>query len=305
VQDELVSRVEAAGGRVLALDTGQVTNGSAGQWLSATTLGAVAEYHRRATADRTADAQRRAVERGIPPWPGAPVGFCRDANGKGPIRVDPKTEPIAVEMFRMRRAGAPIQEIRAYLAKHGISRSFGGVQQMLKNPVYVGEIFHGQNRNPAAVRALIDPDVFKAVQRMRVTRGRKPRSERLLARLGVLRCASCGGRMTVASSHSGRYPGYRCPATSVCERRVSIAAELVEGIVVEAVKTATAGIEGQASAEQTPPRRRPSLRTHRLSLLSGLPLNVQFEVQRILDAEARRLLANQLHADATGAPRPE
>jgi DNA invertase Pin-like site-specific DNA recombinase len=31
VQDELVSRVGAAGGQVLALDTGRVTNGSAGQ----------------------------------------------------------------------------------------------------------------------------------------------------------------------------------------------------------------------------------------------------------------------------------
>jgi DNA invertase Pin-like site-specific DNA recombinase len=44
VQDELVSRVERAGGQVLAVDVGRVTNDSAGQWLSSTMLGAVSEY---------------------------------------------------------------------------------------------------------------------------------------------------------------------------------------------------------------------------------------------------------------------
>src|SRR5215204_5040433 len=61
VQDELVTRVERAGGKVLALDVGAVTNGSAGQWLSGTMLGAVSEYQRRTTAERTAEAKRRAV----------------------------------------------------------------------------------------------------------------------------------------------------------------------------------------------------------------------------------------------------
>jgi DNA invertase Pin-like site-specific DNA recombinase len=67
VQDELVSRVEKAGGQVLAVDVGQVSGGSAGQWLSGTMLGAVAEYARRVTAERTVDAKRRAVDRGVPP----------------------------------------------------------------------------------------------------------------------------------------------------------------------------------------------------------------------------------------------
>jgi len=40
VQDELVSRVERAGGQVLAVDVGRVTNDSAGQWLSSTMRGA-------------------------------------------------------------------------------------------------------------------------------------------------------------------------------------------------------------------------------------------------------------------------
>jgi DNA invertase Pin-like site-specific DNA recombinase len=249
VQDEIVSRVEAAGGRVLALDTGQVTSGSAGQWLSATMLGAVAEYHRRATADRTADAQRRAVENGVPPWPGAPVGYRRAQNGK--LEPDPAAHAVVAEAFRMRAGGAPIREVRAYLAEHGLSRSFGGVQRTLASRVYLGEIFHGAHRNTHAHPAIVDAGTFRAVQDARVTRGRKPKSDRLLARLGVLRCAGCGARMTVGSSNSGRYAVYRCPATSVCSQRASISAPLVEGVVVEAVKARIADVEGRASAEQT------------------------------------------------------
>src|SRR6185312_16837750 len=68
VQAEVLERVEAAGGRVLAADVGEVSNGTAAQWLSATMLGMVAEYHARTTAERTKAAQRRAVEAGRPPF---------------------------------------------------------------------------------------------------------------------------------------------------------------------------------------------------------------------------------------------
>ena len=65
VQSVILRRVEAAGGKVLALDTGEVTNGSAGEWLNATMRGMMAEYQRRTTAERSAAAQRRAIARGV------------------------------------------------------------------------------------------------------------------------------------------------------------------------------------------------------------------------------------------------
>ena len=68
VQAEVLDRVESAGGRVVALDVGEVSASTSAQWLSSTFLGAVAEYHRRATAERTEDAKRRAIERGEPPF---------------------------------------------------------------------------------------------------------------------------------------------------------------------------------------------------------------------------------------------
>lgn len=247
VQDELVSRVEAAGGKVLALDTGQVTNGSAGQWLSGGVLGLVAEYQRRTTAERTAEAQARAVARGVPPWPGAPVGYRRGEDGR--LQPD-ETAPIVAEAFRMRAAGAPIRAVREHLLAHGLSRSFGGVQRALGSRVYLGEIHHGQNINRSAHAPIVDATTWQQVQNVRVPRGRQGTSDRLLARLGVLRCGTCGGRMVVGRSNRG-YRSYRCPSTCDCDRRATIAAELVEGLVVDTVTSALADAEGRAAAEDT------------------------------------------------------
>ena len=51
------------------------------QWLSSTMLGLVAEYHRRSTSERTADAKRRAVVRGVPPFPNVPPGYRKRKDG--------------------------------------------------------------------------------------------------------------------------------------------------------------------------------------------------------------------------------
>ncbi len=52
VQTEVVQRVEEAGGHVLAVDVGQVTEGTAAHWLSGMVLGMVAEYQRRGECSR-------------------------------------------------------------------------------------------------------------------------------------------------------------------------------------------------------------------------------------------------------------
>jgi DNA invertase Pin-like site-specific DNA recombinase len=77
VQTEVVERVERAGGQVLAVDVGQGTNGTAAQWVSGSMLGLVSEYQRRTAAERSAEAQTRAVARGIVPWPNIPPGYDR------------------------------------------------------------------------------------------------------------------------------------------------------------------------------------------------------------------------------------
>lgn len=247
VQAEVVDRVEAAGGRVLAADVGQVTNGSAAQWLSGTMLGMVAEYYRRSVAERTVAGVEEAVENGH--IPGRLIPSLRRAED-GSVELHPRNARHVAKGFRMRRDGATVREVRAYLRRHGIDRSHHAVSRLLQNRQAVGDLVFGEHR--ISVPATVDVDTFKAVQRTSVPRGRKSPSERLLARLGVLRCGSCGSRMVVSSQrqHGKRYPLYRCPTTGDCRRRMAIGAELVERIVVGKVREVLADVEGRASAEQ-------------------------------------------------------
>jgi len=244
VQDEVVSRVEAAGGRVVALDFGEVSGATAASWLSGTMIGAVAEYHRRSAKERSGAAQAMAVARGVAPWPNVPAGYERGSDG---VLVPAADAPAVREAFEMRAEGASIAEIRAFLAGQGIHRSYHGVQGMFSQRTYLGEIHFGKLSNLHAHPAIVDRGLWQEVQRAKVSRGRKAKSERLLARLGVLRCGSCGARMVVASAHFGQYPTYRCPPNGDCPRHVAISALKVEGAVITAVKAALADVEGRAS----------------------------------------------------------
>ena len=249
VQAEVVGRVESAGGGILAVDVGEVTNGSAGKWLSGTLLGAVAEYARRMTAERTQEAKRRAVERGVPPFPNIPPGYRRREDGR--LEPHPVEAPIVAEAFQRRASGATVMEVREFLRERGIERSFHGVQSLLGSRVVLGELRFGEIVNPDSHPAIVDARTWQAVQKSRSPRGPRPKSERLLARLGVLRCGTCGARLVVGFRTQGskRWDHYRCSPIGDCPQRVTISAEIAENIVVEAVRDALAGISGSASVE--------------------------------------------------------
>jgi hypothetical protein len=85
---------------------------------------------------------------------------------------------------------------------------------------------------------------------VKVPRGPRPVSDRLLARLGVVLCSGCGSRMTVGHSHGGRYRSYRCPDTGECDRRVAISAPAVEQAVVQATREFLDGVVGVRSMRQ-------------------------------------------------------
>jgi site-specific DNA recombinase len=246
VQAEIVERVEAAGGKILAVDVGQVTNGSAGQWLSGTMLGAVSEYARRVTAERTADAKRRAVERGVAPFPNVPPGYRRAARG-GSLEPHPKQARAVAKAFKLRAGGATVMEVRDHLRKSGIKRSFHGTTSLLASRVVRGELRFGKLVNLESHKPIVDEATWQAVQRMSSPRGRRAKSERQLARLGVLRCGTCGARMVVGSANHGAYHLYRCPPNADCPQRVTISAEVAESTVVAAVKERIEGLQGTAT----------------------------------------------------------
>ena len=117
--------------------------------------------------------------------------------------------------------------------------------------MYLGEVHFGELHNLNAHEAIVkDRGLFERVQRRTVSRGRQAKSERLLARLGVLRCGTCGSRMVI-NSYSGNY---RCGDTSAkrCQRRAAVKADRVEEMVLAAVRaySATADAHGLAPRRQ-------------------------------------------------------
>ena len=191
VQLEVIERVERAGGEIFALDHGKLTNGTAAQRLSTNMLGSVFQYFAEITGEKVTAAQARAVARGVYPHPRIPVGYVRGENGV--LVVEPAAARVVVQAFKRRDLGASLVEIQALLAENGIERALSGVASMLRSRMYLGEIHFGELQNPQAHEAIVkDRGLFERVARRTVSRGRQAKSERLLARLGVLRCGMCG-----------------------------------------------------------------------------------------------------------------
>ena len=249
VQLEVIERVEKARGEIFALDHGKLTNGTAATRLSTNMMGAVFQYFAEVTGEKVTAAQARAVARGVLPNSRIVPGYVRGEDSV--LVVVGELAPVVREVFERRDRGAPIVELQAFLLEHGIERSVAGVASMLRSRMYLGEIHFGELHNTRAHEPIVkDRGLFERVQRRTVSRGRQAKSERLLARLGVLRCGTCGSRMVI-NSYSGNY---RCGNTSAdrCQRRAAVKAERVEELVLHAVRaySATADAPRRASHRQ-------------------------------------------------------
>jgi Recombinase zinc beta ribbon domain len=189
------------------------------------------------------------VARGVLPNSRIVPGYVRGEDGL--LVVVPELAAVVREVFQRRDRGATIVELQAFLLERGIERSVAGVASMLRSRMYLGEIHFGELHNTRAHEPIIkDRGLFERVQRRTVSRGRQAKSERLLARLGVLRCGTCGSRMVI-NSYSGNY---RCGDTSAnpCQRRAAVKADRVEEIVLDAVRaySATADAPRRGSRKQ-------------------------------------------------------
>jgi hypothetical protein len=94
--------------------------------------------------------------------------------------------------IRLRLDGATIREAQAYLNRNGVEISYRGLQSAFASKLLVGRIEYGGEVNVESFDQVIDPETFGQLQRVRATRGRRPKSDRLLARLRILRCGTCG-----------------------------------------------------------------------------------------------------------------
>lgn len=244
VRDEVIDRVEAKGGIVWAVDTGQQTNATPAAKFTGGVLSMAGRMVIEEAKIRSREAVQEAINEGKVPWRGTTPGYRR----KDSRYVIHRGEAEVVrDAFSMRLAGATVKEVRAFLAEHGIVRSFKGTCTLLRSKTVVGEIHFGTYiPNLSAHDPIVDRDVFDAVQKLRVTRGRRAKSEMLLARLSVLRCATCGARMV--ANHRPQGDRYRCPQVSDCPRKTAINAAMVEEVAKVNAQVIAADAEGQASA---------------------------------------------------------
>ena len=146
---------------------------------------------------------------------------------------------------------------------------------------------------------------------MRATRGRRPKSERLLARLGVLRCATCEGPDGVGSTDQNgkRHYFYRCPPVGDCPRRVTISADLAEQAIEDEMRAWLEGGTRQrrasdelAAAERERRVGRAAARRRLIAMLTGLE-DVDAAREQIL-AASEELEARQRAAELRAAAAP-
>jgi hypothetical protein len=247
LQSQVIRRVEAANGKLLA-SNGALSHATAEAELQAVINGGVNQYVKRTAKERSWAAVEVAIEEGRIPWSQTAPGYTRDEDSR--LHPDRTVKPVIVKAFKKRQGGATIEEVQAFLRAHGIERSYHGTQWLLRDRIYLGEIHFGKHTpNLKAHTAIIDRTLFDEVQKIRKPRGRKPKSERLLARLGVLRCGNYSAKMVVATSHKSRYWVYRCPPQGDCPQHQSIGAEIAETFVTEQVKLLHDAAKESASPE--------------------------------------------------------
>ena len=248
VQAELVERVER-GGRAGARAGHRAADKRQRRPVAQRDmLGAVAEYHSRTTAERTAGAIQAAIDRGVPPWPRVTPGYRR--------RDDGTYEPTehrrrGRRRLRAARRGRDVGEVRERLQAQGVELSYAATTRLLSNRAVLGEIHYGEL--PPEPRGL-RPD-----RRARPLpggaggpgAGGAPREVRPAARAPE-RAALRLVRRADVGEHRAWRPLAAVPLRRACRRRLpaktTIGAELVEGLVAVAVKARLAGMKGRASA---------------------------------------------------------
>jgi len=244
VQNSVLARIIEAGGATYACDFGEIRFGTPAERFATTVQGAANQLTSDQAAYKAMNARRDAVARGVPPFSRLCLGYVRGSDGR--VAVDPTLAPLVTKMFNMRADGATLKDCQQFLADNGVVRSYSSVKATLASKMVLGELHAGKHVTPnlESHTAIVDRVTWQRVQRAKVPRGRVPLPDgRLLGRMGLLRCGSCGRAMSSGGSRSGgkTYRTYVCGVRADCPRPVSINATLVERLVADECRRYLAG----------------------------------------------------------------
>ncbi len=178
-------------------------------------LGVFAEFERATIVDRVIAGMERKASRGG--WCGGsrPFGYVSDPatgflvpkDGEAPL------VPLIFDQYAHGREGARSVAVWLNEAGHrtraGRPWSHTAVLTLLRNPVYIGQVFFRGTLHPAPHEHLVDDKLFHRVQRLLSGRGEdyskraSATSEYLLA--GLIVCERCGKHFVGTSAVGNRY----------------------------------------------------------------------------------------------------
>ena len=236
--------IEQAGASVISIEDGLNTHTPFGRAL-ATIMLALAELEVARTAEDARASRARTIARGVHVCASPPTGYLR-IPGAG-LTPDPAQAPLIIAAYQRRTAGATYGEIGRFLAAAGATTARGGsswsakaVHKLLQNPVYLGEAFAADTRNPAAHPPLIRRGLWLGALAAASSARAQAHGETLLA--GIVRCAGCCHVLGTnhGFSHNGARPGqliYRCRRlhrAGACPVPAAARGEALEEAVVRA-----------------------------------------------------------------------
>lgn len=251
VRREVCRRVDAAGGIVWAIDKGRVTFSTAAAKLSSTIEGAMDENYREVIAEKVTEQKDGRVAAGRNPGRLPRLGYR--ANAEGRLEVVEAEAEVVRRAWRMKADGQTVNAIREMSESLGFRLTYPQAQTMLSKRTatrYLGHTFFGDRITESTHEAVLTlREVERGLAAVTPRNGKRAPSERLLARLNVLRCDKCGARLVVGRGGSG--PDYRHPPNDDCAREhgtFAIEATWIEDAVVTATRRALLDVWGSSAS---------------------------------------------------------
>ena len=185
------------------------------------------QFEREQTAENTRNKMMQIASRGEWPVGKPPFGYKRGEKGDNKLYVDERKALIVRDIFEMYASRQ--DRSRLILEKYKGIISSSTLFFLLRNRVYLGELWYNGSCYPGKHKPIIPQDLFDRVQTMlpekkMATRPKAQTYDYLLA--GLLFC-SCGKRMRSLSAKSGKYHYYSCS----CGKRIN--AETADHALIE------------------------------------------------------------------------
>ena len=193
--------------------------GSRGGRLAADVQAVVAADYIRNLRDETIKGLQGRLNQGLYPYK-APLGYLDTGRGN-PKEPDPKLRRCIVDAFELYSTGRySLRSLQTELVARGykghngkpISRS--SIENVLNNPFYAGiiRIKRMGDTYPGIHKALISPDLFERVQKIKDDKSVKKVTKHAFTYRKLIRCAECGYTLSGERQKGRVY--YRCHTSS-------------------------------------------------------------------------------------------